>query len=164
MPSLFLFAYEATHINKDILMHITCHCGDIVYYPTFYSQILANADCQTIRYQLISDYSGPISSYRFAYVHILRSRSVIASRIWLGAQYHLMLKALLLQRACNQCGIICDASTEYSGKLSIVSVLHKVWFKHHLNDSLKERGRIDLFKLVMVSYQWILGFIVNWGC
>ena len=61
----------------------------------------------------------------------------------------------------NVASIICDPPTEYSGKLSIVSVLHKVCFKHHPNDYLKERGRIDLFILVMVSYQWILDFIVN---
>ena len=41
---------------------------------------------------------------------------------------------------------------EYSGKLSIVSVLDNVCFKHHFNDCLKESGRIGLFELVMVSY------------
>ena len=61
----------------------------------------------------------------------------------------------------RQCSVICDGSAEYGGKLSIASVLYKVCFKHHSNDCLKESGRIGLFKLVMVSYQWILGFIVN---
>ena len=60
-----------------------------------------------------------------------------------------------------QCRVICDGSAEYGGKLSIVSVIYKVCFKHHFNDCLKESGRISLFKLVMASYQWILGFIVN---
>ena len=59
------------------------------------------------------------------------------------------------------CSVVCDASIEYGGKLTIVSVLHNVCFKHHFNDCLQESGRIGLFKLVMVSYQWILGFIVN---
>ena len=57
--------------------------------------------------------------------------------------------------------VICDRIAEYCGKLSIVSVLYKVCFRHHFNDCLKESGRIGLLKLVMVSYQWILGIIVN---
>ena len=49
-----------------------------------------------------------------------------------------------------QCSIICDGTAKYGWKLSIVSVLYKVCFKHHFNDCLKESGRIGLFKLVMV--------------
>ena len=35
----------------------------------------------------------------------------------------------------RQCSITCDATIEYGGKLSIVSVLHKICFKHHFNDT-----------------------------
>ena len=59
------------------------------------------------------------------YVHV----SLITSSIWL-------LHSTTYVHV-PQCSIVCDPSTEYSEKLSIISVL--LWFVHHLNNCFKKK-------------------------
>ena len=120
------------------------------YSPTLYSQISENI--RTVRWSdtswyLISQVQYlPTALLTFTFPKLRPAYDLMHSTTWCSKHCYFYV------HAC-QCSIICDPLTEYSGKLSIISVLHKVWFKHHLNDCLKERGRIGLFKLVMVSYQ-----------